>query len=130
MLVHGGWIWPPGRVEIELTLLGHVEKIHDHNIQRKVAVAISLCNGHDLILRRIDRLALDVTVGRPRQQMGDAGELAIAFVDLVALFALDHEERNTISDFRRPDVSLVEAEIYGGFRGIVPDQIRSRGWRS
>ena len=73
LLIHGGWIGPTGGVEIELTLLGHVEKIHDHNIQRKVAVAISLCNRYDLILRRIDCLALDVTVSRFRQQMSDAG---------------------------------------------------------
>lgn len=99
LFVHCDWIGPSNRVEIQLALFRHVQEVHHQHIERQVAVTISLRNCHELVLGGIDRLALDVAICGLRQHGRDAGELAIAFVDLVAVIARDHEKGNTVSHF-------------------------------
>ena len=76
----------------------------------------------ELVLRGIDRLALDVAIRGPRQHVRGAGELAIALVDFVGFISRDHKEGDAVADFGRPDVLLVEAKIDRGLRRVIPDQ--------
>ena len=97
LFIHCRRIGPSSRVEIQLALFRHVQEVHHQYIERQITVAISLRNCHQLVLRRIDCLALDVAVCGLRQHMRDASQLAIALVDLVAVVARDHKKRNTVS---------------------------------
>ena len=86
-------------------------------------IAIRLRDVKELFLRRIDGLALYVAGKRPvRQHVGDAGQLAVALVDVVSLVTRDHEKGDPVANFGGPNVLLVKAEIDGGFRWIVPDK--------
>ena len=49
-------------------------------------------------------------------------KLTVALVDFVRFIACDNKERDAVSDFGRPHVLLVEAEIYRSLRRVIPDQ--------
>ena len=97
LIVHRGGIGPSSRIQIQIALLRHVQEVDDQHVERQVAIAVSLGNGHELVLRGIDRLALDVAVCCFRQHVGDTGELAIALVDLIAVVARNHKEGDTVT---------------------------------
>lgn len=122
LLIHGRWIRPSSRIEIQIALLRHVQEVHDEDVQRQVALAIPLRNSHELVLGGIDRLALDVAVGGLRQHVRDSGELAITLVNFVGIVARNHKKRNAVSHLRRPHILQVEPQIDCSFRRVVPDQ--------
>ena len=84
-------------VEIQIALFRHVEKVNDQHIQRQFAVAVSLRNGQELVLRGINCLALNVAVRGFRQHVRDTSELTIALVDLVAVISRNYKKGNTVS---------------------------------
>lgn len=89
----------PCEINVQLALLGHVQELHHQPIQRQISIAIHLRDVKELFLRRIDGLALYVAVNRPRQHVGDAGQLAVALVDFVRFVTSDHEEGDPVANF-------------------------------
>ena len=73
-----------------------------------MTIAITLGDRQELLLSRIDRLALDIAIRSFRQQVCDASELAVTLIDLVDLVSCDNKERNAVSYLRGPLVVLVE----------------------
>src|SRR5260370_26070719 len=91
------------------------------DVYREGALAVALGPRQHLVLTRVSLLALDVPVGRPRQHGRRPRQQAVTGVDLVAGPARDHEEGDSIADFRGPARLLVETRPAGRLRGAIPD---------
>ncbi len=96
--VHCRRIGPALRIQIHLALLGHVEKVDDHHIQRQFSLAVSFGDIQDLFLRRIDRLTLDVPISGSRQHMGDSRQQTVTLINFVAALPGDYEVRDAVSN--------------------------------
>ena len=120
--IHRSRIRPPLRVEVQFTLLGHVEEVHHEHVQRQFLLAIFLGHIENLILSRIDRLALDVPISRLRQHLCHAGEQAVTFIDFVAGLSGDNEIGNAISYLGRPRIAPIEPQIDRRFGWVIPHQ--------
>src|SRR3569833_1155387 len=98
LAIHGGGIGPAFGIEVELALFGHVEEVDDEHIEGEIAIAIAFSDSEGLFLCWVDGLALDIAVGGLGQDVGHAGELSVAAVDLVGGVAGDDEEGDALAD--------------------------------
>jgi hypothetical protein len=97
--VHPHGIWPLGWVHVHLAHLRVVKPVDDEIIDGVVALAISLRNRHQLVLRAITLLALDIPISRFWQHGRVACQRAVAGIDLVVRLACDDEERHPLAHF-------------------------------
>ncbi len=122
LLVHAYGIGPLGGIHVHLAHLRVVEPVNHQRIEREMAIAVALGNGHQFRLARVPLLALDKAV-RGSGQHGDiARQQPVPAVDLVVAAADDHEKRDPLPDIGGPAIRIIEAKLNRCAGGIVPQE--------